>query len=143
MISPKVLNLPIRQNQEERSSSPTYSSTSPNTTSKATTRPFIFIPRTSDNLNIQPKTPTPFESKMTNFSIAAIMNNSGSHNRAVDGESRDLGSLTSISDSGIALTNRIHQQQLSSLREHAFLQIGRRGFDESALSPLSRCTKIL
>ena len=65
MISPKVLNLPIRQNQEERSSSPTYSSTSPNTTSSDTTRPFIFIPRTSDNLNIQPKTPTPFESKMT------------------------------------------------------------------------------
>jgi hypothetical protein len=80
---------------------------------------------------------------MTNFSIAAIMNNSGSQNRGVDGESRDIGSLTSISESGIALTNRIHQQQLSSLREHAFLQLGRRGFDESSLSPLSRCTKIL
>ena len=143
MISPKVLTLPIRQNQEARSSSPTYSSTSPNTTSSATTKPFIFIPRTSDNVNIQPKTPTPIESKMTNFSIAAIMNNSGSQNRGVDGDSRDIGSLTSISESGIALTNRIHQQQLSSLREHAFLQLGRRGFDESTLSPLSRCTKIL
>ena len=140
MISPKILTLPIRQTQEERSSSPPYSSTSPITTSSSTTKPFIYIPRPSDNENIQPKTPTPSESKMTNFSIAAIMNNSGSHNRAVDGESRDLGSLTSISESGIALTNRIHQQQLSSLREHAFLQLGRRGLDESTLSPLSRFT---
>ena len=140
MISPKVLALPIRQNQEDQSSSPSYSSTSPNTTSSSTTKPFIFIPRSTDNINIQPKTPTPSESKMTNFSIAAIMNNSGSQNRGVGGESGDLSSLASISESGIALTSRIHQQQLTNLREHAFLQLGRRGFDESTLSPLSKLT---
>ena len=73
-------------------------------------------------------------SKMTNFSIAAIMNNgSGSHNK------EDLG-FTSISEAGLSLSNRLHQQQLTSLREHAFLQLGRRGFEESSLSPLSKYT---
>merc|ERR1712083_221637 len=43
---------------------------------------------------------------------------------------------------GIALSNRIiHQQQLTSLREHAFFQLGRRGLDESNLSPLSRLSR--
>ena len=139
MISPKFLALPIRQNQEDNPSSPPYPSTSPNITSSS--KPFIVIPRSTDTVNIQPKTTTPsdhIQTKMTNFSIAAIMNNSGTQNRGVVGDSGDLSSLTSISDPGMALTNRIHQQQLSSLREHAFLQLGRRGFDESALSPLSR-----
>ena len=77
---------------------------------------------------------------MANFSIAAIMNNSGgTHHRGGVGDSGDLSSLASqITDHGMALTNRIHQQQLTSLREHAFLQLGRRGFEDSALSPLSR-----
>ena len=139
MISPKFLALPIRQNQEDNPSSPPYPSTSPNITSSS--KPFIVIPRSTDTVNIQPKTTTPsdhIQTKMTNFSIAAIMNNSGTQNRGVVGDSGDLSSLTSNSDPGMALTNRIHQQQLSSLREHAFLQLGRRGFDESALSPLSR-----
>ena len=136
MISPKVLALPIRQNQENRSSSPPYSSVSPNPDPSSNEKPFFFIPTSTDNGNIQPKIPTPSDSKMTNFSIAAIMNNSGSLNRGIGGDSGDLSSLTSISEAGLALTNRIHQQQLTSLREHAFLQLGRRGFDESNLSPL-------
>merc|ERR1712183_1055762 len=46
------------------------------------------------------------------------------------------------SESSIALSNRIiHQQQLTSLREHAFFQLGRRGLDESSLSPLSRLSR--
>ena len=132
MISPKVLSLPIRQNQEDQSNSPPYSSSSPNPTSSPPLKPFVFIPRSTETVNIQPKTPTPSESKMTNFSIAAIMNNgSGSHNK------EDLG-FTSISEASMSLSNRLHQQQLTSLREHAFLQLGRRGFEESNLSPLSK-----
>ena len=146
MISPKLLALPIRQNQEDNPSSPPYPSTAPNLTSSSNNKPFIFIPRSTDTVNIQPKTTAPsdhIQTKMTNFSIAAIMNNSGTQNRGVVGDSGDLSSLTSISDPGMALTNRIHQQQLTSLREHAFLQLGRRGFDESSLSPLSRSTNVL
>ena len=137
MISPKVLSLPIRQNQEDKTNSTSFSSTSPNPTSSPTIKPFIFIPRSTDTVNTQPKTPTSSDSKMTNFSIAAIMNNgSGSQNK---GEPGDLG-FTSISEAGMSLTNRLHQQQLTSLREHAFLQLGRRGFEESNLSPLSKYT---
>ena len=137
MISPKVLALPIGQNPEDQANSPSYSSTSPNPTTSPTIKPFIFIPRSTDTVNIQPKTPTSSDSKMTNFSIAAIMNNgSGSQNK---GEPGDLG-FTSISEAGMSLTNRLHQQQLTSLREHAFLQLGRRGFEESNLSPLSKYT---
>ena len=136
MISPKVLALPIGQNQEDQANSPSYSSASPNPTASPTIKPFIFIPRSTDTVNIQPKTPTSSDSKMTNFSIAAIMNNGSGPNK---GEPGDLG-FTSISEAGMSLTNRLHQQQLTSLREHAFLQLGRRGFEESNLSPLSKYT---
>ena len=132
MISPKVLTLPIRQNPEDHPKSPSYSSTSPNPSSSLSIKPFIFIPRSTDN-NIQPKTPTSSDSKMTNFSIAAIMNNGSGSQK----ETGDLG-FTSISEAGLSLTNRLHQQQLTSLREHAFLQLGRRGFEESNLSPISK-----
>ena len=140
MISPKFLALPIRQNQEDTSSSPPYPSTSPNITSSSNNKSFTFIPRPIDTIHLQPKATTPSENiqtKMTNFSIAAIMNNSGTPNREMVGESGDLNSLTSISDPGMALANRIQQHQLTSLREHAFLQLGRKGFDDSTLSPLS------
>ena len=141
MISPKVLTLPARQNKEDQSSSsPPYTQNSPNSISSTDGKPFLFLPRSKDNSNIQPKSPTSSESKMTNFSIAAIMNNASSK---VGGDSGDLSGLTSISESGIALSNRIiHQQQLTSLREHAFFQLGRRGLDESNLSPLSKLASV-
>ena len=141
MISPKLLALPIRQNQADSPSSPPCPSTSPTITSSANSKPFLFSSRSTNTVNNQPKTTTysdPLHAKMTNFSIAAIMNNSGTQNRGGVGDSRDLSSLTSITDHGMALTNRIHQQQLTSLREHAFLQLGRRGFEDSALSPLGK-----
>ena len=141
MISPKVLTLPARQNKEDQSSSsPPYTQNSPNSISSSDSKPFLFLPRSKDNSNIHPKSPTSSESKMTNFSIAAIMNNASSK---VGGDSGDLSGLTSISESGIALSNRIiHQQQLTSLREHAFFQLGRRGLDESNLSPLSKLASV-
>ena len=129
MISPK-LSLPQVSRQEQSETPP------PSNSPPSSPRPLgpLFPGQPQALLSPdQPKTSSQ-NLKMTNFSIAAIMN-SGSGN----GPRHPFGSPGGLTGPGsLVAAQKLHQQHLTNLRDQALLQMGsvaaRRGLDESALN---------
>lgn len=138
MISPKLSSLPVTSRQQDQPSSPS-SGNSPPPAPESPPQPGLQLcPGTAALIQNQIQSTKLSStqnqlSKMTNFSIAAIMNSGGSGS----GPRSPFGSPGGLTGPGsLAAAQKLHQQHLTNLREQALLMgtaaAARRGLEDTS-----------